>query len=897
MNHFTTPLSRTSLSPASTARARIRTARVALVAAVAALLSNGATAEAARTRTPHCGGGYFVVDGAPLVGATGTDALMVGAGTAATTSGCPTTAPVVFRAIKKRGDGGDLLVVRWPSCDGKRVNLRATLSPDCRTVTGTVKAKGGKRRAFTAHDGLPNELRETVDQNGMPPGAEIVTPSDFLAASKEPGFRLVSPRILADDEAAAKAEDDTNKTIIAEFVAQHPEVADRMSIGTDPDDADLVPSGDGNYLLTLRDKSGEATGSVVTMGPRAERAMRAAAIRSYSTRANQLAIYRQRYAFANEAVGPIPTPEDAEGWTTEDLTLTNEYIASQYPTAQASAPLPGEDLPESYPAHCGNEIGYGDGTDETNGGTCSHSPDGLYRTVSWPNKLYETCIRNQANRGSCVAFAITGGRELQLAKKYNRWVNLSEQHLYYSAKTTYQPAMYGDGLGGSTLLQSLFDTTYQQPLESTWDYNPSNSRTANDATSTYMNSCTNYAGDQAAFCSDTAGQGRAFCMQVGPAFVCAISPAPTTGITVRSTSAPAELWNTAKPLESLQNVEYAIYGDRTPVLLSLPVVSSFDGVDEDGFVPFDDATSKVCGTKADGKTCDKKSDCQCSRGGHAVLAVGLIYNSKLPEHTPRGAGGGYMIIRNSWGCTGDGGLYYLPLAWVLRFVNGARPIGDVEPSSTLPEQPFDNYSFDFKPVPPAIHVVQPLVSEYYVEGQQVPLVADGADFQYDKYTLLGPVTWMSNIQGVIGSGATTYTTLVQGTHTLTVSYTGKLGVTVTATTKAVVGPRPVNLPPTAYFTGVEHRDGNQCPLSCSFGCLYATGYGYDSEDGLLSSTSQVRWYSGSTLVANGATGAGQLKYLGCHRECGTTTLTLEVEDSAGQRSQTKRVLSYGACIN
>jgi hypothetical protein len=888
---------RRAYNPARCARAHARTARAALVAVIAAFVTSAPTAEAARTNAPQCAGGYFVVDGAPLVGvAAGPDTLMVGAGTAATSSGCPATAPITFRALKKRGGGGDLLVVRWPSCGGTRVNLRATVSPDCRTVAGTVKAKGSKRRGFTAHDGLPSQLRETVDRSGMPPGAEIVNPSDFLAASKQPGFRIVSPRILADDEAAAAAEDAANQAIIDEFVAQHPEAADRMSIGVDPDDTDLVPTGDGNYLLTLRDADGNATGTVVTMGPRAERAMRAAAIRDYSTYENQLAIYRQRWAFANEAIGPIPVPEEIEGLTTEELTITNEYIASRYPDAQASAPLPGEDLPASYPAHCGNEIGYGDGTDEAGGGSCSHSPDGLYRTVSWPNKLYETCIRNQANRGTCVAFAITGGRELQLAKKYNRWVNLSEQHLYYSAKTSYQPVMYGDGLNGSTLLQSLFDTTYQQPLESTWDYNPSNSRTSNDATSTYMNSCTNYAGDQAGFCSDTAGQGRALCMQMGPAFVCAISPAPTTGITVRSLSAPAELWNSAKPSESLQNVEYAIYGDRTPVLISLPVVSSFDGVDKDGFVPYDETTSKVCGTQKDGKTCDKKDDCQCSRGGHAVLAVGLVYNGKLPEHTKKGAGGGYLIIRNSWGCSGDGGLYYLPLAWVLRFVNGARPIGDVEPSATLPEQPFDNYQFDFKPVPPAIHVVQPVVSEYYVAGQQIPLVADGADFQNDKYALLGPLTWTSNVQGLVGNGVTTYATLVQGTHVLTASYTGKLGVTATARTTVVVGPRPVDLPPTAYFTSLQHVD-NGCPAQCSFGCLYATGYGSDAEDGTLTSDSQVRWYSGAAVSATGASAAGTFKYLGCHRECGTTTITLEVEDSAGQRSRTKRVLSYGSCVN
>ena len=79
------------------------------------------------------------------------------------------------------------------------------------------------------------------------------------------------------------------------------------------------------------------------------------------------------------------------------------------------------------------------------------------------------------------------GRELRIAKKYHRWVNLSEQHIYYMAKQVFQPAMYGDGLGVN-LLSQIFDTGYQQPLEPEWDYNPSNSRIDNATAQTYTNS-------------------------------------------------------------------------------------------------------------------------------------------------------------------------------------------------------------------------------------------------------------------------------------------------------------------------------------------------------------------------------------------------------------------------
>lgn len=916
MNNIATPLSGNThlqvaasgrgFSPAGSPQAVLRGWRRVLAVVVGTVLGFSLPASAgAKAKQPRCGGGYYAVDGAALLpGASGDDALLIGAGAVGTASGCPTQTPVQFRSVRG-GKGGDLLVVRWDVCGAtKRVVVRGNVSTDCSTFTGSVKAKGMKRRAFTARTATPPSLADVWDTSPEPmPGAEMVNPAEFLAASKQPGFRIISPRILADDDAAAAAQDEANKKIIDEFIAQHPELADRMSMGVDLDDPDLQPSGDGNYRLTLRDADGNAISDVITQGPRAERAMRAGALRDYPTRENQLRIYEQRYAFASEALGGMPTLEEVAAMTTEEITAWNEYTNGQYPNTQAVAPLPGEEVSASYPAHCGNEIGYGDGTDGSSSGTCSHSFAGLYYTVSWPNKYFDTCIKNQANRGSCVAFAITAGRELQLAKQFDRWVNLSEQALYYAAKTTYQPTMYGDGLDGSSLAQQLLDTNYQQPLESTWDYNPSNSRTANDKTSTYMNSCTNYNGDERAFCSDSAGQGRIQCMQAGPLTVCAITGAPVSGITVRSRNAPAALWNSSNPSESLQNVEYAIYGNRTPVVMGIPVVESFDAVNKDGFVSYDSNRVKVCATDPAKNACIKKDDCQCSRGGHAVLAVGIIYNGKLPETTPKGAGGGYMIVKNSWGCVGDGGYYYLPLAWVMKFAYEARPVGEVDTSSPLPDQPFDTYQFDFKPVPPAIHVVQPLVSESYVEGQQVPLVADGADFQYDQYALLGQTTWVSNLQGQIGTGTSTLTTLVQGTHNITVSYTGKLGVTVTATTRVYVGPRPVDLPPTPYFFGYTLGSGNQCPTYCSYNCVLTTGYGQDNEDGLLNGTSQVRWYlgfpsGGRNLVASGGTAGGGSKFLGCIRPCGGTfTFTLEVADSGGNVTETRRTLGTASCVN
>ena len=876
---------RTPLNPAPRARALATVFAVVLVATTAA--------HAARDRAPRCGGGFYLVQGQPLVASgVASDALVVGTAGASTLSGCP-NAPAQARAGKR----GDRLVVRWPACgDVRRVTLRASVGSDCRSVSGTIKAKGKPRRRFTAHAGMPGNVAELMP---LPDGAEVVDPATFVELSRQPGFQPLTPHDRADEEASAAAADAANRAVIEEFVAAHPERADLVSPGVDPNDPDVAPTGDGNYALTVRDAQGNAS-TVVTMGPRYERAVLAETIRRFPTRENQLAIYAQRYDLANATLGlELPTPEEAAALPDDDVTALNAEVAARYPLAEAGAPAPGETAPAWYPGQCRLEIGAGDGTDGS--GMCEHSRNGLWKTASWPLKYYDTCAKNQGQeRGTCAAFAITAGRELQVAHKYGRWVNLSEQHLYSAAKTTYQPNTFGDGLNSVDLLQQLFDARYEQPLEERWDYNQSDNRITFEDTRTYRDSCVGYTAAESAYCSDTAGQSRYVCAQIGSLFACGRVGAPADGVTVRSTSQPAELWHPGNPDQSFGNLYYAFLANR-PVVLGLYVTTSFDDPNPDGFVEYDPETAKWCPYESDGTSCRQRSDCQCTSGNHAVLAVGYVKNEDLPESTPKGIGGGYVVVKNSWGCKGDGGYYYLPVNWVKRFVQSARALGDVETSAPLPDQPVEDLRFNFEPVPPAIHVVQP-IGQAYVVGQQVPLVVDGADFQFDGYALNGETRWSSNIQGLVGTGTSTYATLAEGRHELTVTYTGKTGAVATARTTVRIGPRPANVPPTAYFTDLV-LTRNQCPVYCPGACVLAKGYGTDPEDGLLSSDASVSWsteWPNETLVPSG-TGASvgnEPKYLGCIAGCGGLyTFTLEVQDSAGQRAFARREVFTPACVN
>src|SRR5262245_26909982 len=203
---------------------------LSVVLAAFLVMVDVARVDAARGRKqpPRCAGGYYVVDGEPLVpGAAGPDAVVVGLGEVSTGSGCAPREPRVFRGKKARGGaaGPDLLLVKWPSCGSlKRATLRAQIAPDCTTASGTFKAKGQRRRRWTARDGVPAELREPWDTTvrPVPPDAQLVSPAEFLAASGQPEFRLLSPQRIAADEAAAAAADAANQATLDEFAAANP---------------------------------------------------------------------------------------------------------------------------------------------------------------------------------------------------------------------------------------------------------------------------------------------------------------------------------------------------------------------------------------------------------------------------------------------------------------------------------------------------------------------------------------------------------------------------------------------------------------------------------------------------------------------------------------------------
>lgn len=305
---------------------------------------------------------------------------------------------------------------------------------------------------------------------------------------------------------------------------------------------------------------------------------------------------------------------------------------------------------------CDGDEGSGAGLDVTGlGGACAtHSANGIYANFDFPLKAGVTCTKNQGNRGTCGAFAIAAVLETEVAHRLGRRVNVSEQDIYSHVKNDWWPTFYGDGIGPGSTYGKMADTGYVVPFESLWDYNSARFRYSNDAKTSYIDSCRGYAGQA---CSDTTHQARLLCAVHQDSLFCGFSsPVNATGQGF-SFSDTTELW--AGGGEGVANIRAALDARRA-VALSINVPPTFDGPDANGFMTY---------VAEDGK----------SRGGHVVEVVGYVSNLTLAASLPTaplGSGGGYLVIKNSWGhCYGDAGLVYAPYDWVKKHAWSAIVIG------------------------------------------------------------------------------------------------------------------------------------------------------------------------------------------------------------------------------
>ncbi len=96
------------------------------------------------------------------------------------------------------------------------------------------------------------------------------------------------------------------------------------------------------------------------------------------------------------------------------------------------------------------------------------------------------------------------------------------------------------------------------------------------------------------------------------------------------------------------NFAKSVLDSEIPLVVAIDTTPNFINPDANGYVAYN-ANETVL-------------------GGHAVHVAGWIDNADLPAGAPSGSGGGYFVLKNSWGeSVSDCGYYYVPFDFLLTY--------------------------------------------------------------------------------------------------------------------------------------------------------------------------------------------------------------------------------------
>jgi hypothetical protein len=350
------------------------------------------------------------------------------------------------------------------------------------------------------------------------------------------------------------------------------------------------------------------------------------------------------------------------------------------------------------------ETGEGTKSDQQEKADCKPVPNpvGLIATNTWNLKPHITSIKNQRRRGTCTAFGTVAAVESAVSVKYQKKMNLSEQDLYKKQKFDWNPNIFDDyyGDGYAPLLSLSFQLLfgYKYPFERSWEYNPSTERIDDADHRKYTHSCDLYAGD----CSNTNHQAQKRCFKILHKDLVEVVKEVcefVEGIPIIGLFAGWVCDIVTEVIEVVSEVEVCIYdteiagtsrikvssfqviwdpifntevstakyllSHNNPIVYCFIVPESFrtqNGPNGKGYIVFDKNEQRPKGAK-----------------GHCVSIVGYVDNENLPPNIVKGSGGGYFIIKNSWGkCKGDMGFYYAPYDWVIKWGTSMIALTNVE---------------------------------------------------------------------------------------------------------------------------------------------------------------------------------------------------------------------------
>lgn len=455
----------------------------------------------------------------------------------------------------------------------------------------------------------------------------------------------------------AREQDEELRVFLRGQLGGDPRLTERFATAPNSDGSDLHRTEAGDYQARLKTRDGRAE-RVVLLGPGFGVRALSETLTEIATATNEKVLYVAIYegirkAFANDpgAVSryleglpePGRVPEDEAGRLRREL--LNRWKKN-----------PPEDVPS-----LGGEKDCSANCEETvraralEGGrkalACfAKSADGLRSSADWPLESASTCVKDQGGtRGTAVAFAISAAVEALVRREHDVCRDLSEQHLHYQQKNHWfpMPPNFGDDRNAPSTVLAKMVGGYAFRKEGAWNYNLSSQRTDHGyvtrfgPTKQYANSCQGYIDKP---CSDTNHQGQFLCERRGSAcgFSVQIKPSKDEIKALGYTT----FFDVKNPNDTI-DVAPVFLALGVPIVASFRVPQSFLDAADDGFVRGD-----VAG----------RDDL---KGWHVALIEGWVDNSDLEKGQPSAAGGGYFVVKNSWGpCLGDGGYWYVPKKWM-----------------------------------------------------------------------------------------------------------------------------------------------------------------------------------------------------------------------------------------
>jgi C1A family cysteine protease len=485
-----------------------------------------------------------------------------------------------------------------------------------------------------------------------------------------------------------------NAEILQNYIRQNPNVTGLAQlIYAAPKNPNVHPTLDGNFRTVIT--SNGVSQTIETFGPSTKLGEIAKTIVTSTDPGNQLALYNLAYSqysntysqFCNSQVGPPINPGNTDippgqistaGPQSPCQTLVGpaslvspasligapiDQINTALVTIVANGPALLHLVPTgvgSSPVACNQELG----TSFTPGvnlspfgdmvGTAGSTPSssGLYANFNFPAKNMLTCIRNQGARGTCHIFADISAIEELIARDTGVYANLSEEDFMENSKLVWTTDYYNDGGWPGQDLENAQAHGYKFAFEKTWDYNPSFSQPKPPGYE-YIGSCTNYPSNEPG-CSATAPQANGFCVPGAFFGLCGLSPFQNPSPSPYSSAGVSYIWNPSNPDLSVGYILMALAFNNS-VVLGFNATQAFQNA-SNGFIQYIPPIGFF--------------NLDPSIGGHAVHIVGYVSNQDIAANpntasaTPA-PGGGYFIIKNSWGAyNGDAGYYYMPVDYL-----------------------------------------------------------------------------------------------------------------------------------------------------------------------------------------------------------------------------------------